>query len=105
MSAMKFRKGMIDSVGHNSVPLSYFSKPAFQSLNGEMAWKARILWIETEISTEQEWEQMKIPVTQLPQTVALNKLKSRDEPEWRCWPGVAPDQKCVSTRLSEVIRQ
>jgi len=37
MSAMKFRKGMIDSVGHNSVPLSYFSKPAFQSLNGEMA--------------------------------------------------------------------
>jgi len=32
---------------------------------------------------------MEISVTQS-WTVAINQHKSRDEPEWRCWPGVTP---------------
>jgi len=42
MSALKFHKGMIDLVVHNSVTISYVSTPTFQILNSEIAQKFSI---------------------------------------------------------------
>ena len=43
MNSSKFKNCIIEMVVRNSIPISFFLKPAFISMNGEMAEKLSVL--------------------------------------------------------------